>query len=243
MAKISVSATIVFCPPLSCCIVWTSPMPNDMRTFTPLYFSCASSAMSSSASSAASSEGLPATRFCMTSSPRPPGASSAKISRKCFATPLKVRSMASSLRMSSARTSSLIFTSPACSSACRLRRSSRCSVNVTYCSSAFLLTWLNCLSSSPTFLRRRWRSFVPLFLYFSKASDGRLPSSRIFFDTSSCRWLYCVRRDSSVSSLRSCSLALSSRASLAASCCSSSFLSSWVCCLSWSVFPLICPSV
>jgi len=51
-------------------------------------------------------------------SPDPPGTRSANTSRKCFATPLKVRSMASSLRASSVLISSLIFSDATSSSSC-----------------------------------------------------------------------------------------------------------------------------
>mmetsp|Transcript_35617 Transcript_35617/g.90936 ORF Transcript_35617/g.90936 Transcript_35617/m.90936 type:complete len:224 (+) Transcript_35617:570-1241(+) len=223
MAKMRVRATIVFWPPLSCCIVCTSPMPKDTLTLTPLYFSCVSVTPSSSSTSSTAS---PGSRFCITSSPRPPGASSEKISLKFLATCLNVRSMASSLRMSSDCTSSLILTSPLCSSFCLLRRSSRCSVNVTYWSSAFLFTWLNCLSSSATCFSMRCSSLVDLLRYFSNASVGRLPSSRMRLEMSSRRWVYCVRFDSSVSRIRSWSAACSSSACFSATAVSIAFFSS-----------------
>eukprot|EP00955_Chlamydomonas_euryale_P117968 366510-Chlamydomonas_euryale.AAC.13 len=58
------------------------------RTLTPMYFSDAfiPPPMASSASSTAAAAASPR-RFCITSSPLPPGTSSANASRKCLATP------------------------------------------------------------------------------------------------------------------------------------------------------------
>mmetsp|Transcript_18892 Transcript_18892/g.60683 ORF Transcript_18892/g.60683 Transcript_18892/m.60683 type:complete len:437 (-) Transcript_18892:1015-2325(-) len=200
MAKMSASATTVFCPPLSCFMDMVSPpRAKATRTLTPMYFStlapspAAPSPPAGASSSSSSTPSMSSARrfFCITSCPCPPATSSPNTSLKFLATCLNVLSMASSFLRSSAEMSSRIFSSPRLSSSCRLWSSSRCSVKFMYWSSAFLFT-------CPYFFRLSLQrasilcsSLSVFWRYFSKASLGREPSSRIFFMSSS---RFCRRR-------------------------------------------------
>ena len=146
--------------------------------------------------------------------PNPPGTSSAKTSLKCLATPLKVRSMASSLRMSSAWMSSRILVSERSSSALRSPSSSRCSVKLVYWSRALRLTdpylfvWVRgesggkAAGESPYLVSVDRHRFCPVPSCPTPHQDPppspcpSLPShfARSASTFSSCLWRACIRR-------------------------------------------------
>lgn len=101
-----------------------------------------SSAGAAAASAISSSAPPPplAAAFCITSSPLPPGTSSANTSLKLRATPLKVRSKASSFLRSRVRTSWRILASAAAFSSARRARDSRSWERLACWSRAFWLT-------------------------------------------------------------------------------------------------------
>lgn len=141
--------------------------------------------------------------FIITRYPWPPWTSSEKTSRKCFATPLNVRSIDSSFLWSNTPMSSWIFykvqkhhclervwhpnykqnnlnwiqfsntSSPASNSACLFWSSSLCSVKFTYWSNAFLLTWLNCCSCSLHLCNILYSSLMFLLLYLKFATGKK----------------------------------------------------------------------
>mmetsp|Transcript_14649 Transcript_14649/g.39630 ORF Transcript_14649/g.39630 Transcript_14649/m.39630 type:complete len:235 (-) Transcript_14649:2745-3449(-) len=134
----------------------------------------------SSPSSSPSAMPVVGWRFCITSSPRPPGTRSANTSRKCLATPLKVRSMASSLRASKVLISSWILWAATSSSCFRAARSVRCAVKEACWSRARLFTPPKCLATrAATLLSAADNSLTFLCLWASNASAGSVPRSRI----------------------------------------------------------------
>mmetsp|Transcript_17243 Transcript_17243/g.37204 ORF Transcript_17243/g.37204 Transcript_17243/m.37204 type:complete len:249 (-) Transcript_17243:176-922(-) len=199
MANMRARATRVFWPPLSCLRDMVSPPGvKQTLTLTPVYFSSTPPASllpaaTSSSSSPAGPPAPPGSRFCITRSPRPPGTSSANTSLKFLATPLNVRSMASSLRMSSAPISSRILDSEVSTSAFFLSSSAHCSMKPMCCSSALRFTLPYLDRSAFTLWSSRCSSLTLRPLYFSNASAGRLPSSLTLRCRSSCLCCRAVR--------------------------------------------------
>mmetsp|Transcript_10655 Transcript_10655/g.26109 ORF Transcript_10655/g.26109 Transcript_10655/m.26109 type:complete len:481 (-) Transcript_10655:238-1680(-) len=115
----------------------------------------------------------------MTSSPFPPGTSLENTSRKLRLTCLNVRSIASSFLWSRCDMSSPILTCARSNSPRRISSASRCSVNCWYWSSAFLLTCPSVANCSPVWASSACSALSALPRYFSNASEGREPSSRI----------------------------------------------------------------
>mmetsp|Transcript_6013 Transcript_6013/g.15280 ORF Transcript_6013/g.15280 Transcript_6013/m.15280 type:complete len:221 (+) Transcript_6013:810-1472(+) len=140
--------------------------------------------------------------------PSPPGTSSLKTSAKFFATPLNVRSSASSFLASRCSIRAVIASSPFTISFSRSKSLWRWSEKLTYWSCAFLFTWPNCSS---------WRlqsafsaiscSLDLLVNDWSNPPLGIAPNLRMQSVASSCLRCNCDRLDSSLSS------------SLASSCC------------------------
>lgn len=109
---------------------------------------------------------------------------------KVIPTCLNVKRMASNFLCSKTSMRSWIFWFPLSSSSFLFISFSFCSEKETYWSNAFLFTWEYFFSSWLLFSSCLNSCFWDIFLYLSKASEGRDPNSRIFFVHSS---IFCWR--------------------------------------------------